>query len=246
MDLNAVLAAVSLLLFLALVGFFGFAVFHDQSGEPREPSGAELIEQHYAPGETVEQPTPYYVAPVPAAPDPLEISSNLDKKILLGAGMLFAIFALVGGYFFTLFIVRADARTDRWRDKVAYQHQLEQSVQPGRNLYPNLCFCCHGKTGLGSTDPSRKDLPGLPLNKPAFKYDNIQGDPVKLKGTQGPLNDENKARKAAGDSEYLLHWIQNAPSIKPGIAMPAFSTSAGGSLSDEQIKAIIEYLQSLK
>ncbi len=65
-------------------------------------------------------------------------------------------------------------------------------------------------------------------------------------GTQGPLNDENKARKAAGDSEYLLHWIQNAPSIKPGIAMPAFSTSAGGSLSDEQIKAIIEYLQSLK
>ena len=371
MDLNTVLAAVSLLLFVVLVGFFGFAVFHQQSVEPREPSGAELIEQHYAPGATIEQPTPYYVAPVPAAPDPLEISANLDRKILLGAGMLFAVFALVGGYFFTLFIVRADASTDRWRDKVAYQHQLAQSVERGRNLYANLCFDCHGKTGLGSTDPSRKDLPGLPLNKPAFKYDNIKGDPVKLKatqdlimltiergrpkppgtismpawsvteggplndeqvqqlvsfimygsdadwadivtvrlhsdgtedghlplepnppkppvftgielgkqltlsnptaacvtchsfdpntpstlpqapnlghyGTQGPLNDENKARKAAGDSEYLLHWIQNAPSIKPGIAMPAFSTSAGGSLSDEQIKAIIEYLQSLK
>src|SRR5256712_7371723 len=168
MDLNAVLAAVSLLLFLALVGFVGFAVFHEQSVEPREPSGAELIEQHYAPGETVEQPTPYYVAPVPAAPDPLEISSNLDKKILLGAGMLFAIFALVGGYFFTLFIVRADARTDRWRDKVAYQHQLEQSVGRGRDPYPELCLGCHGQTRLGRTAPSRKDLPGLPLNKPAF------------------------------------------------------------------------------
>src|SRR3989442_14112804 len=127
MDLNPVLAAVSLLLFVVLVGFFGFAVFHDQSGEPREPSGAELIEQHYAPGETVEQPTPYYVAPVPAAPDPLEISSNLDKKILLGAGMLFAIFALVGGYFFTLFIVRADASSEYWRDRVASEHQTRKS-----------------------------------------------------------------------------------------------------------------------
>jgi mono/diheme cytochrome c family protein len=371
MDLNTVLAAVSLLLFVVLVGFFGFAVFHQQSVEPREPTGAELIEQHYAPGETVEQPTPYYVAPVPAAPDPLEISANLDRKILVGGGMLFTIFALVGGYFFLLFIVRADASTERWRDRVAFEHQQEKSVERGRNLYANFCFDCHGKTGLGSTDPSRKDLPGLPLNKPAFKYENVKNDPTKLKaaqdlltltisrgrakppgtismpawkdteggslndeqiqqlvnfimfgtdedwadvvtvrlhsegsedghlplepnppkpevltginlgraltlnnpqaacvtchsfdpntpstlpqapnlghyGTEGPLNDENKARKAAGDADYLLHWIQNAPSIKPGVVMPAFGTSAGGSLSDEQIKAIIEYLQSLK
>jgi len=371
MDLNTVLAAVSLLLFVALVGFFGFAVFHQQSVEPREPTGAELIEQHYAPGETVEQPTPYYVAPVPAAPDPLEISANLDRKILVGAGMLFAIFALFGGYFFTLFMVRADARSERWRDRVASEHQLEKSVERGRNLYANFCFDCHGKTGLGSTDPSRKDLPGLPLNKPAFKYENVKSDPTKLKatqdlltltisrgrakppgtismpawsdkeggslndeqiqqlvsfimfgtdndwkdivtvrlhsegsedghlplepnppkpevltginlgraltlnnpqaacvtchsfdpntpstlpqapnlghyGTEGPLNDENKARKAGGDADYLLHWIQNPPAIKPGVVMPAFSTSAGGSLSDEQIRAIIEYLKSLK
>jgi mono/diheme cytochrome c family protein len=370
-DLNTVLAAVSLLLFVVLVGFFGFAVFHQQSIEPREPTGAELIEQHYAPGETVEQPTPYYVAPVPAAPDPLEISANLDRKILIGAGMLFTVFALVGGYFFLLFAVRADATSERWRDKVATEHQLEKSIERGRNLYANFCFDCHGKTGLGSTDPQRKDLPGLPLNKPAFKYENVKSDPTKLRvtedlitltiergrakppgtismpawsdheggslndeqiaqlvnfimfgtdndwndivtvrlhsegsedghlplepnppkpevltginlgraltlnnpqaacvtchsfdpntpstlpqapnlgryGTEGPLNDENKARKAGGDSDYLLHWIQNAPSIKPGVVMPAFGTSAGGSLSDEQIRAIIEYLQSLK
>src|SRR2546428_5348059 len=104
MDLNAVLAAVSLLLFLALVGFFGFAVFHEQSVEPREPSGAELIEQHYAPGETVEQPTPYYVAPIPAAPDPLEISANLDKKIVIGGAMVFGFFALLRVYFFFPFL----------------------------------------------------------------------------------------------------------------------------------------------
>src|SRR3989442_7869048 len=140
MDLNTVLAAVSLLLFVVLVGFFGFAVFHQQSVEPREPTGAELIEQHYAPGETVEQPTPYYVAPVPAAPDPLEISANLDRKILVGAGMLFAVFARFGGYLLTLFIVRADASSERWRDKGASEHQLEKAAEPRRNLYANFFF----------------------------------------------------------------------------------------------------------
>ena len=360
-DLNVVLAALSLLLFLAFVGFFAFLVFHQSSIEPREPTGAELIEQHYAPGETIEQPTPYYVAPIPAAPDPLEISANLDKKIILGAGMLFAIFALVGAYFLANPTIRARGAED----------QQQRSIMRGRNLYANFCFDCHGKTGLGSTDPTRKDLPGLPLNKPAFKYDNIKTDPTKLKattdlitltiergrakppgsismpawsdteggslndeqiqqlvsfimygtdkdwadivtvrlhsegsedghlplepnppkpevltgitlgraltlnnpqaacvtchsfdpntpstlptapnlghyGTQGPLNNENKAKQAAGDSDYLLHWIQNPPAVKPGVVMPAFGTAYGGSLSDDQIRAIIEYLQSLK
>src|SRR5712691_12357919 len=129
MDLNLVLAAASLLLFLGLVGFFAYLVVHQQGLEPREQTGAELIEQHYAPGDTVEQPTPYYVAPIPAAPDPLEISANLDRKIVIGAGMLFAVFALVGGYFFMLFVVRADARSERWRDKVAAQQQLHKSIE---------------------------------------------------------------------------------------------------------------------
>jgi mono/diheme cytochrome c family protein len=370
-DLNTVLAAVSLLLFLAFVAFFAYLVFHQSSVEPREATGAEIIEQHYAPGETIEQPTPYYVAPIPAAPDPLEISSNLDKKIVLGAAMLFAMFALVGAYFFTIFVVRADASTERWRDRVAYDEQQRKAIDRGRNLYANFCFDCHGKTGLGSTDPSRKDLPGLPLNKPDFKYENIKSDPVKLKaaqdlllltisrgrpkpppqismpawsdkeggslndeqiqqlitfvmhgtdadwadvvtvrqhsegsedghlplepnppkpiqqtpvelgraltlsnpqapcvnchsfdpnkpstlpqapnlghyGTEGPLNAENKAAKASGDADWLLHWISNPPGVKPGVVMPPFNTSAGGSLTDAQIRAIVEYLGSLK
>src|SRR5207245_11554543 len=227
MDLNAVLAAFSLLLFLALVGFVGFAVFHEQSVEPREPSGAELIEQHYAPGETIEQPTPYYVAPIPAAPDPLEISANLDRKILLGAGMLFAVFALVGGYFFTIFVVRADASSERWRDKVATQQQLDKSIERGRNLYANFCFDCHGKTGLGSTDPTRKELPGLPPNKPAFKYDNIKSDPTKLKATQ----------------DLLTLTIERGRAKPPGsISMPAWSDHEGGSLNDEQVQQLVDFI----
>src|SRR5438132_9008001 len=119
LDLNFILAVASLLMFAGFLAFFGYLIFHQQSLEPKEQTGAELIEQHYAPGQTVEQPTPYYVAPIPAAPDPLEISANLDKKIILGAAMLFGIFALVGGYFFTLMVVRADASSERWRDKLA-------------------------------------------------------------------------------------------------------------------------------
>ncbi|MDQ2913237.1 MAG: c-type cytochrome [Chloroflexota bacterium] len=371
LDLNFVLAAVSILMFVGFLAFFGYLMFHQQSMEPREKTGAELIEQHYAAGETIEQPTPYYVAPIPAAPDPLEISANLDRKILVGAGMLFAVFALVGGYFFILFGVRADATSERWRDKVATEQQLDKSIVRGRNLYANFCFDCHGKTGLGSTDPERKDLPGLPLNKPTFKYETLQNDPVQLAtvqnlirltiergrqkppgqismpawsdheggslndeqiqqlmdfimygsdaewadvvtvrlhsegsenghlplepnpqkpevltgaargkalttnnptapcttchsftpgtpsllpqapnlghyATEGPITDQNKAKKVAGDTDWLFHWIANAKSIKADTPMPSFSAAAGGALSDDDIRAIIAYLDTLK
>src|SRR5205814_7759920 len=85
LDLNFVLAVASILMFAGFLAFFGYLIFHQQSLEPPEKTGAELIEQHYAAGETIEQPTPYYVAPIPAAPDPLEISANLDRIILVGA-----------------------------------------------------------------------------------------------------------------------------------------------------------------
>src|SRR5437867_2661337 len=275
LDLNFVLAAFSLLLFGGFLAFFGFLMFHQQSLEPKEKTGAELIEQHYAAGETIEQPTPYYVAPIPAAPDPLEISANLDRKILVGAGMLFAVFALVGGYFFTIFVVRADANSERWRDKVASQEQLDHLLnfimfgtdQDWADIVTVRLHSAGAEDGhlpLEPNPPKPEVLTGkalgqrLTLNNPqaacvtchSFDPNTPSTLPTAPNlghyGTEGPLNDENKARKAAGDADYLLHWIQNAPSIKPGIPMPAFGTAAGGSLNDDQIKAIIEYLQSLK
>src|SRR5215510_10934 len=93
LDVNLILAAVSVLLFLALIVYFAFLIRHQDQVEPEEKPvyGVELLEQHYAPGATVEQPTPYFVAPIPAAPDPLEISSNLDRKIVAGGVMMFAL-----------------------------------------------------------------------------------------------------------------------------------------------------------
>jgi len=222
LDLNFVLAAVSILMFVGFLAFFGYLIFHQQSMEPREKTGAELIEQHYAAGETIEQPTPYYVAPIPAAPDPLEISANLDRKILLGAGMLFAVFALVGGYFFTLFVVRADASSERWRDKVASQQQLDKAIERGRNLYANFCFDCHGKEGKGDVGV------GLPLNKPDFKYDNIKSDPAKLAATESLL-------------DLTIHRGRAKPA--PSISMPAWGIADGGTLNDEQIRQLIAFIE---
>src|SRR5579859_6962742 len=159
-DINTVLAVFSVLLLVGLVGYFAFLVRHQEQVEPEEKPayGVELLEQHYAPGATVEQPTPYYVSPIPASPDPLEISSNLDKKIVLGAALLFGIFALIGGYFVLQPTIRANAAED----------QLRIDIE-------------RGKAG---TTPDGKTLPGLPLNKPDFKYENIQADPSKVADTR--------------------------------------------------------------
>jgi len=223
-DLNYVLAGVSIVLFVGLIGFFAFVIKHQNEVEPEEKpiEGVELLRQHYGAGQTIEQPTPYYVAPIPASPDPLEISGNLDKKIVLGAFMLFGVFALVGAYLFTLLVLRADASSGTWHDRVAEEHQLEQLVTRGRNLYANLCFDCHGKEGKGDVGV------GLPLNKPDFKYDNIKSDPAKL---------------AATDSLLDLTIHRGRPKPPPAISMPAWANADGGPLNDEQIRQLIAFIE---
>jgi mono/diheme cytochrome c family protein len=223
-DTNVILAIVSLGLFAGLLGFFAFLIKHQNEIEPEERpvEGVELIRQHYGAGDTIEQPTPYYVAPIPASPDPLEISHNLDRKIVLGAFLLFGVFALVGGYLFALLVVRADASSGNWRDKVAEEHQLEQMVHRGENLYANLCFDCHGKEGKGDVGV------GLPLNKPDFKYDNIKGDPAKLAATENliRLTIERGRAKPAGQ-----------------ISMPAWLDKEGGSLNQEQVLQVMAFIE---
>ncbi len=223
-DTNIVFAAASVLLFVGLLGFFGFLIKHQNDMEPGEKpvEGIELIRQHYGAGQTIEQPTPYYVAPIPMSPDPLEIAGNLDKKIVLGAFMLFSVFALIGAYLFTLLVVRADASSGTWRDKVAEEHQLEALVVRGRNLYANLCFDCHGKDGKGDVGV------GLPLNKPDFKYDNIKDDPAKLAQVDSLL-------------DLTIHRGRSKP--PPGISMPAWGPQDGGSLNDEQIRQLIAFIE---
>ncbi|MDE3111404.1 MAG: c-type cytochrome [Chloroflexota bacterium] len=343
-DVNTILAVVATLLFLALIGYFAFLIRHQEEVEPstEKPTyGVELLEQHYAPSSTVEQPTPYYVAPIPASPDPLEIASNLDKKVVLGGALLFALFAMIGAYFAIQPTIRANAEEDQMRINIDY----------GKELFAQYCYDCHGRDGKAGKTPDGKTLPGLPLNKPDFKYANIKSDPTKVHDTQtlitntitrgrpftpprysmpawgnsdggplsawqvmeledlimygtdqdwadivtirqqkgqpvaeqipsppavqsgadvaktvctvchtfdaganspnplapnlnnyvsrGPFNDQLKALKASGDPDWLVKWITNPPSVKPGTAMPPYGSAAGGPLSEATIRSII-------
>ena len=359
MDVNVLLAGASLILFVVFIGYFGYLIYHQQQVEPEEKPtyGVELLQQHYAPGDTVEQPTPYWVAPIPAAPDPLEISANLDRKIIAGGVMLFALIGLVGGYFL-LQIIPNDGLNLR---AIGAENQLEVSIHRGKNLYANFCYNCHGKLGQGNgeNDKNGKPLPGRPLNTSANKYEALKTDPAKLAaredflhlritrgkannppmfsmpawgeseggpfneeqvsqlinfimhgtdedwadivtirshlegvtstdvdpgdppkppsggeaaqlyctlchsfdantpspippspnlakyGIEGPINDENKRAKASGDADWLYHWVSNAPKVKPGVIMPVWLDSEGGSLNEATIRSIVQYLETL-
>ncbi len=227
MDLNIVLGLASLLLFIALIGYFGFLVYHQQqmAAAEKEPRGVELLLQHYEPGDTVEQPTPYWVAPIPAAPDPLEISANLDRKIVAGGAMLFALFGLVGGYLL-LQIIPSGPLSLR---AAAAEKQLETQIHRGKNLYANFCFNCHGKTGQGNGENGAdgKPLPGKPLNKADFKYETIKEDPAKLKDTDNFLH---------------LRITRGKANVPPQYSMPAWGVSEGGPLNPEQVNQLVAFI----
>ena len=226
-DTNVVLAILSIVMFGGLVGYFLFLMRHQEAAEPeREVYGVELLEQHYEPGATVEQPTPYFVAPIPASPDPLEISANLDKKILLGGLMLFALFGMTGLYF----VVQGFASPlypDGGIRAAAVEHQLRLDVRRGKALYASLCYDCHGRDGRAGTNPEGQVLPGLPLNKDAFKYEVLKDDPSAL----------DTARR------LIVTTIQRGRKrAEPAYSMPAWHRAEGGPLSDWQIKQLTDLI----
>ena len=227
MDINIILAVASLLLFVALLAYFGFVAYHQQQVEPEEEpvTGVELLRQHYGAGDTVEQPTPYWVAQIPAAPDPLEISSNLDRKIIAAGVMLFAIIGLVGGYLL-LEIIPTGPLSLR---AAAAEKQMETSIMRGKNLYANFCYPCHGKTGLGNgeTDVNGKPLPGKPLNVAANKYETLKEDPSSL---------------ATREAFIRLTISRGKPNPPPNYSMPAWAASEGGPFNPEQINQLVTFI----
>jgi mono/diheme cytochrome c family protein len=227
MDPNLLLGVSSLILFIVFIGYFGYVIYHQQRVDPDEKPayGVELLEQHYAPGDTVEQPTPYWVAQIPAAPDPLEISNNLDRKIIAGGVMLFALVGLVGGYFL-LQIIPGPANLRA----LGAERQLETSIERGKNLYANFCWNCHGKTGQGLGEKSTETgqpLPGKPLNKPDFKYDTLKNDPAKLQATLDFLH---------------LRITRGVAKPPPSFSMPAWGNTEGGPFNEEQVQQLINFI----
>jgi len=229
MDANVILGVASLILFIGFIAYFGYLIYHQQQVDPEEKPvyGLDLLRQHYAPGDTVEQPTPYWVAPIPAAPDPLEISVNLDRKIIAGGIMLFALVGLVGTYF--LLQILPDSTGLNLR-ALGAERQLETSIERGKNLYANFCWNCHGPTGQGLGEKSTKTgdpLPGKPLNKSDFKYETLKGDPAKLQAQEDFIH------------LRITRGKQNPP---PQFSMPAWGQSEGGPFNEEQVQQLINFI----
>lgn len=228
MDVNLLLAGASALLFLGLIGLFAFLIRHQGQVEPEHPEvyGVELLRQHYDPGATVEQPTPYYVSPIPASPDPLEIAGNLDKKILIGAATIFGVLGMIGGYF----VIQGEASPfapGKGLRGAAVEHQLRLDVRRGKEVYASLCYDCHGRDGKGGVTPEGKQLPGLPLNVSGNRYDTLKDDPAAL-----------------GQRRKLIETTIERGRFKPPpqYSMPAWGRSEGGQLSEWQIKQLADLI----
>lgn len=218
-DVNLILALVSVLLFITLIAYFAFLVRHQEQVEPPEKPayGVDLLEQHYPAGATVEQPTAYFVAPIPASPDPLEIAGNLDKKIVLGGTLLFGLFAMIGVYFLIQPTIRANAS----------EEQLRVDIRRGEAVFAQYCYDCHGRDGKGGTNPDGRALPGLPLNKPDFRYENIEADPAKVSSARTLI-------------ENTITRGRLFPA--PRYSMPAWGRSDGGPLSAWQVKQLADLI----
>ncbi|HUG55461.1 MAG TPA: hypothetical protein VMJ92_00150, partial [Candidatus Limnocylindrales bacterium] len=125
---------------------------------------------------------------------------------------------------------------DDWNDMVAIRQHHEQPVEEqippppaplgGDQLAQQFCVACH------SFDP---DVPSTIAAAPNLgRY-----------GVEGPFSEELRALRDSGDPLWLEKWVSNAPSIKPGIIMPPFATSAGGPLDERSIDLLVEYLKGL-
>ena len=113
-----------------------------------------------------------------------------------------------------------------WADAAVKQANLfnDPAVATGKQLFTTLaCAGCHTVQGLtgGKVGP---DLTHLMSQK------------TPIGGVAGL--DVNEAN--------LVKWVGNAPGLKPGVVMPAFSKLYSGPLDDAQILAIVKFLETLK
>src|SRR2546425_2425808 len=220
-------------LVVALVAASVFLLLFVHTDEPRseEPRPA-LITQHYAPGDTVEQPTPYYAAPVPESPDPLEVAANTDRKALLATALLFGTLVMMGAYYTLQTGIPVKIYAGTTLLDAAKEKQLDVSIERGANIYASLCFDCHGKRGQGDVGV------GLPLNRADNAYRascGANGEDVNSKKCK--QSDDDKTR------DFLTKTIARGRSFPaPRYSMPAWSRDEGGQLNQEQINQVVNFI----
>ncbi len=113
-----------------------------------------------------------------------------------------------------------------WQAAAVKQANLfnDPAVAQGKQLFTTLaCAGCH-------------TVQGLTGGKVGPELTHIMTKQGTLGGVAGlTVNEAN-----------LIKWVGNAPGLKPGIVMPVFAKSAGGTLDDAQILAVVKFLETLK
>jgi cytochrome c oxidase subunit 2 len=104
----------------------------------------------------------------------------------------------------------------------AWLQQQRKAVNPtgapGEQVFlRNTCSACHTIRGVQATGNVGPDLTHF--------------------GSRATLG-SGVASNTPGD---LHNWIRNAQAVKPGVLMPAFQ-----SLSEQDLSALVDYLESLK
>ena len=95
----------------------------------------------------------------------------------------------------------------------------DPATKTGRETFlASACVGCHTVQGTNAAGKVGPELTHI-ASKP------------NIAGVLSPVNQEN-----------LIKWVSDAPSIKPGIVMPKFK----GTLSDQQISDIVQWLLTLK
>lgn len=113
-----------------------------------------------------------------------------------------------------------------WQAAAVKQANLfnDPAVATGKQLFTTLaCAGCH-------------TIQGLTGGKVGPELTHLMSQKTPIGGVAGlTLSEAN-----------LVKWVGDAPGLKPGIVMPAFSKAAGGQLDDAQILAIVKFLETLK
>lgn len=116
---------------------------------------------------------------------------------------------------------------DAYQKWLADTKRAQEQAGPGRQIAQTTCIACH------SFDANRPST--LPQAPNLAHY-----------AAQGPFNTEVRALKASGDPDWLKKWVSNAPKIKPGVVMPVWLNTEGGTLTAQQIDQVVAYLMTLK
>ncbi len=113
-----------------------------------------------------------------------------------------------------------------WAASAVKQADLfnDPAVATGKQLYTTLaCAGCH-------------TVQGLTGGKVGPELTHLMSQKTPIGGIAGlNVNEAN-----------LVKWVGNAPGLKPGVVMPAFSKAYGGPLDDAQILSIVKFLETLK